>query len=99
MAKYPLITVIDADSILERDCLLKIAQPFIENENVVAVGGTIRIANGCEVKKGHIINVGLSKNWLARFQVVEYLRAFFIRQNRFRCDKRNTNHLWCFQLL
>ncbi len=83
VAKYPLITVIDADSILERDCLLKIAQPFIENENVVAVGGTIRIANGCEVKKGHIFNIGLSKNWLARFQVIEYLRAFLFGRTGF----------------
>ena len=83
VAKYPLITVIDADSILERDCLLKIAQPFIENENVVAVGGTIRIANGCEVKKGHLINVGLPQNWLARFQVVEYLRAFLFGRTGF----------------
>lgn len=83
VAKYPLITVIDADSILERDCLLKIAQPFIENDNVIAVGGTIRIANGCEVKKGHLINVGLSKNWLARFQVVEYLRAFLFGRTGF----------------
>lgn len=83
VAKYPLITVIDADSILERDCLLKIAQPFIENENVVAVGGTIRIANSCEVKKGHLINVDLSKNWLARFQVVEYLRAFLFGRTGF----------------
>lgn len=82
-AKYPLITVIDADSILERDCLLKIAQPFVENQNVIAVGGTIRIANGCEVKKGHIIKVGLSKNWLARFQVVEYLRAFLFGRTGF----------------
>ena len=28
VSKNPLITVIDADSILERDCLLKIARPF-----------------------------------------------------------------------
>jgi len=83
VARYPLITVIDADSILERDCLLKIAQPFIENDNVIAVGGTIRIANGCEVKKGHLINVGLSENWLARFQVVEYLRAFLFGRTGF----------------
>ncbi|WP_337867096.1 glycosyltransferase [Ignavibacterium sp.] len=83
VAKYPLITVIDADSILERDCLLKIAQPFIENDNVIAVGGTIRIANGCDVKKGHLINVGLSKSWLARFQVVEYLRAFLFGRTGF----------------
>jgi len=76
ISKNPLITVIDADSILERDCLLKIARPFTENENIVAVGGIVRIANGCKVNHGYIEEVGLSKSWLARFQVVEYLRAF-----------------------
>ena len=76
ISKNPLITVIDADSILERDCLLKIARPFTENENIVAVGGIVRIANGCKINHGYIEEVGLSKSWLARFQVVEYLRAF-----------------------
>ncbi|GBD86754.1 poly-beta-1,6-N-acetyl-D-glucosamine synthase [bacterium BMS3Abin03] len=83
ISKNPLITVIDADSILERDCLLKIARPFMENENIVAVGGTVRIANGCKVNQGYIEEVGLSKSWLARFQVVEYLRAFLFGRNGF----------------
>ena len=83
ISKNPLITVIDADSILERDCLLKIARPFMENENIVAVGGTVRIANGCKVNQGYIEDVGLSKSWLARFQVVEYLRAFLFGRNGF----------------
>ena len=76
IAKHPLITIIDADSILERDCLLKITRPFLQDKNVVAVGGTIRIANGCTIKKGFIEKIGLSKSWFARLQVVEYLRAF-----------------------
>ena len=83
ISKNPLITVIDADSILERDCLLKIARPFMENENIVAVGGTVRIANGCKVNQGYVEDVGLSKSWLARFQVVEYLRAFLFGRNGF----------------
>ncbi len=83
ISKNPLITVIDADSILERDCLLKIARPFMENENIIAVGGTVRIANGCKVNQGYVEEVGLSKSWLARFQVVEYLRAFLFGRNGF----------------
>jgi cellulose synthase/poly-beta-1,6-N-acetylglucosamine synthase-like glycosyltransferase len=83
VSKNPLIVVIDADSILERDCLLKIARPFTENENVVAVGGTVRIANGCKINQGYIEEVGLSKSWFARFQTVEYLRAFLFGRNGF----------------
>lgn len=83
LAKYPLITTIDADSLLERDCLIRISRPFIEDTNVVAVGGTIRIANGCEINHGHVERVGLSKSWVARFQVIEYLRAFLFGRNGF----------------
>ena len=76
ISRNPLITVIDADSILEKDCLLKIVRPFMEDDNIVAVAGTVRIANGCKINRGYIEEVGLSKSWLARFQVVEYLRTF-----------------------
>jgi len=55
----------------------------MENENIVAVGGTVRIANGCKVNQGYVEDVGLSKSWLARFQVVEYLRAFLFGRNGF----------------
>lgn len=82
-AKHPLICVIDADSVLERDSLLKISRPFMENENVLAVGGTIRIANGCKIKKGHVFEIGVSNSWLARFQIVEYLRAFLFGRTGF----------------
>ena len=83
ISRNPLITVIDADSILERDCLMKIVRPFMEDDNIVAVGGTVRIANGCKVNNGYIEEVGLSKSWLARFQVVEYLRAYLFGRNGF----------------
>lgn len=76
VAHYPLVCSIDADSLLESDALLKVVRPFLENPSVVAVGGIVRIVNGCKVRSGEVIEVGIPKNSLARFQTVEYLRAF-----------------------
>ncbi len=71
-----LFCAMDADTILERDSLLRIVRPFLEDSRTVAAGGIIRIANGCTINKGQVERVGLPRNLLARFQVMEYLRAF-----------------------
>jgi cellulose synthase/poly-beta-1,6-N-acetylglucosamine synthase-like glycosyltransferase len=75
-ARHPLICVIDADSLLEPLALMRASLPFIEDPTTIATGGIIRIANGCAVERGRVVRVGLPASWLARFQVVEYLRAF-----------------------
>lgn len=72
----PLFCAIDADSLLEADALLRVVRPFLENANTVASGGIIRIANGCEITNGLVSKVSLPSSVLARFQVLEYLRAF-----------------------
>ena len=77
--RTPLFCVIDADSLLAPTALMKVVRPFIEtSENVIAVGGSIGIANGCEVKDGQVTKFGLPKNFLARLQVIEYVRAFLL---------------------
>jgi cellulose synthase/poly-beta-1,6-N-acetylglucosamine synthase-like glycosyltransferase len=77
ISRYPLFCGIDGDSILEKDSLLKIVRPFIEEpEKTVGAGGIIRLSNGCTVKFGQVVKVGLPRNALARFQILEYLRAF-----------------------
>ncbi|MDD2914792.1 MAG: glycosyltransferase [Gallionella sp.] len=75
-ARYPLFCAVDADSILQRDSLQKVAQPFLEDSLVVATGGSIRIANGCQVSNGFLQKVDLPKKILPLLQIVEYLRAF-----------------------
>jgi cellulose synthase/poly-beta-1,6-N-acetylglucosamine synthase-like glycosyltransferase len=75
-ARCPLFCCVDADSILDRDSLLRVVQPFIDDARTVACGGTVRLANGCEVKSGNLLKAGLPASWLARFQIVEYLRGF-----------------------
>lgn len=76
VARHALFCAVDADSILQRDSLLRVVQPFIEDERTVAAGGTVRIANGSEVRGGFLVTSGLPGNLLARLQIVEYLRAF-----------------------
>jgi cellulose synthase/poly-beta-1,6-N-acetylglucosamine synthase-like glycosyltransferase len=78
IARYPLFCVVDADSVLQPSSLRKVVQPFIEDKRVVAVGGTIRVANGCEINGGYIGKIGLPKSWIAMMQVVEYTRAFLM---------------------
>ncbi len=75
-ARYPLVCVIDADSILEPEALMRASLPFVENPNTLATGGIIRIVNGCTVEAGQVTTIDMPTSWLARFQVVEYLRAF-----------------------
>lgn len=75
-SRYPLFCCVDADSVLSRDSLQRVVQPFMENALVVATGGTIRIANGCKVNKGFIEEVELPRKLLPLLQVVEYVRAF-----------------------
>lgn len=75
---YPYICSLDADSILERDSIAKIMQPFFDNPDKVAVTtGIVRIVNGCELDDfGNMKELKLPRSTLARFQIVEYLRAF-----------------------
>ena len=75
-ARHPLFCGVDADSILARDALQRVVKPFLNDPLTVATGGTVRVANGCEVTDGALTRVGLPTNIWALFQVVEYLRAF-----------------------
>jgi cellulose synthase/poly-beta-1,6-N-acetylglucosamine synthase-like glycosyltransferase len=77
VSRYPLFCAVDSDSLLEKDALLKMVRPFLENpERTVAAGGIIRLINGCKVKSGQVQEVRLPRNTLARFQIIEYFRAF-----------------------
>jgi cellulose synthase/poly-beta-1,6-N-acetylglucosamine synthase-like glycosyltransferase len=78
-ARSPIICVIDADSILERDALLRAVEPFIDDpQRTVAVGATVRVANGCVIQHGHVVDVRLPRKMLALFQTIEYLRSFLM---------------------
>ncbi|GAB2682535.1 glycosyltransferase family 2 protein [Thalassiella azotivora] len=79
VARYPLVAMVDADSILDPDALLVVAKPFADDPlRTVATGGVIRAVNGCRVVAGRVVDVRMPRPLLARIQVVEYLRAFLL---------------------
>lgn len=74
------VVCIDVDCILEQDALLKLVKPFLESplRRVIATGGVVRIANGCEIANGRLIKVNLPDQFLPRVQTLEYIRAFLL---------------------
>jgi len=78
-ASSPYVCVVDADSVLERDALLRIMAPVLADpKRVVCVGGIVRVLNGSEIEGGQLRRVRLPRKALQAIQVVEYLRAFLI---------------------
>lgn len=79
VSRAPIFCSMDADSLLEPDALLRAVRPFVEDPvKTVAVGGTVRIANGCVIVDGRVVEVRAPRNPLALLQTVEYLRAFLM---------------------
>lgn len=73
-----LVCAIDADTIIESDALQRMVRPFLLDRDVVASGGTIRVANGSQIVKGQVARARAPSRPLAGFQAVEYLRAFLV---------------------
>ncbi len=78
LTEQKLFCAVDADTVIDRNALLQIVRPFLEDpEKAVASGGTIRVANDCTISDGEVTEVTLPKTGLAGLQVMEYLRAFY----------------------
>lgn len=73
-----LVLTIDADTVIDPAALRRAVMPFLEDPATVAVGGNIAVANGCLTTAGRITDVLLPRSWLARFQIVEYMRSFLL---------------------
>lgn len=80
---------IDADSILKKDALINITDPIISDNNVVAVGGLIRISNGMKIQDGQVISYKFPKEMPVIIQNLEYDRTFLASRILF--DAFNSN--------
>lgn len=76
ISQYPYFVCIDADSVLQYDSLSEITAPIIEQDNVVAVGGLVRLSNGVTIKDGRLARYSLPEKLIPAMQVLEYDRSF-----------------------
>jgi len=70
----------DVDCILHEHVLQKLVKPFMDDDRrrVIASGATLRLANSCEIDGGVITKIRAPRPFLARFQEMEYIRAFVL---------------------
>ena len=76
LATGDLVWAIDADTLIEPDALQQMVRPFLTGEEVLAAGGTIRLVNGSQIRRGRILTSQAPREPLVGFQVIEYMRAF-----------------------
>ena len=75
-SRFPLFCSMDADSLLEGDALTRASKLFVEDREIIATGGIIRVLNGCSVDGGRISSVKTPRRFIECFQSVEYVRGF-----------------------
>ncbi len=80
VCRSDLFMAMDVDSLIDRDAVLHLVSPFLEEtrKKVIAVGAVVRVANSCRVSGGNVSKVYVPRNIWARFQALEYIRAFLI---------------------
>lgn len=85
LSENPYVGCIDVDCLLLPDALLHVVKSFYQRtkKRVIAVGGVIRVANSCVINGGALEEIKLPKNWLAKFQLLEYTRSFLLGRMAF----------------
>lgn len=85
VARTDLFLAIDVDCVIDQQALLHMVRPFLEgrHKKVIAAGGVVRVSNSCKVKDGRLVKINFPKNFWARLQVFEYMRAFTISRMAF----------------
>jgi cellulose synthase/poly-beta-1,6-N-acetylglucosamine synthase-like glycosyltransferase len=77
LARGELVASMDADTVLVPDALLVAAQRILDEPGgVAAVGAQVGLSNGSVVEGGKLVQHRVPRSWIARFQVVEYMRSF-----------------------
>lgn len=76
VCQYPYFVSMDADSVLQKDTLTKLVQPVLQDETVVAVGGSIKVSNQAIIERGIVKEVFTPRKGIVLFQMIEYMRVF-----------------------
>jgi poly-beta-1,6-N-acetyl-D-glucosamine synthase len=97
-AKNPYYLTVSINAILSKDTLKNIAVSVLENNNFIAVGGIVKMANGIIFKHGMPVKYDLPKTFLENVQALEFDRNFMADQMLFDNLNNNINISYCLAL-
>ncbi len=89
VAAYPYIVNMDGDEILQKDSLRMACRALLESDNVIGVGGNIKISNDVRFRDAMPVSGGMGSNPVVNMQILEYSRGF--RGTRVFQDLMNAN--------
>ncbi len=75
-ASNDIVITLDADSILDEKALPTLNRAF-DDRQLIAAGGTVHVLQGRKYKKG-LLKPTLKVKAILKFQILEYLRGFYI---------------------
>ncbi len=76
-SRSDLFLAIDADSLVEKESLYRLVEPYLTKETtVIGIGGIVRVANGCRIEGSEVVEARTPNKFLPLVQVMEYIRAF-----------------------
>jgi cellulose synthase/poly-beta-1,6-N-acetylglucosamine synthase-like glycosyltransferase len=78
IARGQIVTIIDADSILEKYALIHLSDIFEREPTVVGIGTPIGVVNDSNVGPDGVADASVPKSFWAKIQVIEYLRSFML---------------------
>ena len=78
IARGQIVTIIDADSILEKYALIHLTEVFEREENAIGIGTPIGVVNDCNVGPDGVDDASVPNSFWAKIQVIEYLRSFLL---------------------
>ena len=76
-------TIIDADSVLERNALYHLVSIFERERDVIGIGTPIGVLNDSNVGDDGVEDGTIPKSFWAKLQVLEYLRSFLLGRMAF----------------
>lgn len=76
VSKYPYFVNMDADEILQKDALRVACSTLLEKDNIIGIGGNLKISNDVTFKDAMPIAGGMGHNPIVNMQILEYSRSF-----------------------
>lgn len=76
----PYYVAIDADTLIDDKSFLSLVRPLLTDPNLIAVGASVKISNGCSFGYQKISTSAFPRNILPALQTLEYMRSFLERQ-------------------
>ncbi len=77
LVRYKYLCVVDADTILEPDALMRVmAQVGKDPDRIIGAGSYFGLVNGFKVREGKVVEKSFSFNPLIAYQNLEYIRSF-----------------------